>query len=500
MLNPAQSIFRNILSNYLGTFAGMAVAFILTPFLINHLGKAAFGIWVLVHSFRQYFQLLELGTNQAIMKLISEYAALNKKENIAEVINTSFVIFLLAGIVSIILSFVLAHYGLIYFKIPSNYLSTSKQLVLIIGINISLLLLKRGLNASLAGYHRFDLINLITVIGELTTASITVILVRMGFGLIALAVLMVGINLLEVILLLYFLIRKYSLSIGLSFVSREKIRTIFGFSLYTFVTDISTRIAWNIDVVVIGIFLPVSSITTYTIGVRLAGISEKLFNPIINTLLPLASTWDAQEQKHRLQQLMLEGTKVSLLLSLPVAALLFLTGKSLISLWVGKEYLSSFSVLVVFLLIFVVSNMESTASQIQLGMRKLRFHTMVSIFSALANFLLSITLIHFYGIIGVALGTLVPCLISNLLFSIPYTCYIIELPLRKFIRHSVYPAFISLINPSLAVYLTNLYWKPATDLVGVIVISTIFIGLYGLTYVLFFSSPEERLRLRLRKG
>lgn len=495
MSNPTPSLVQNILSNYLGSGVRFAVALLLTPFLIHHLGRVAFGIWVLVNSFRQYFQLLELGTNPAIIKLVSEYAAKDQREKIQEVASSALMIFLGLGLLSIALSLGLALYGLDRFQIPSGYRPTARLLVILLGAHIPFLFLKRELNAILAGYQRFDLINRISIIGELFQAVMTVILLIQGFGLISLALLMGATNGLEILLLLYGLTRRYTVTMALSKASRKTIREVFGFSLYTFVTDMANRIAWNIDVLVIGYFLPVSSITGYTIGVKLASLPEKLLNPLVNTFFPLASAWDAQQQRSPLQRLMIEGTRGSLLLSLPVAALILFTGDSLISLWVGKEYLSSLPILEVFLGVFVVSNLESTASQVQLGMRRLRFNTIVCILSALANLVLSIAWIRDYGIVGVALGTLVPTLVANLVFSIPYTCSILELPLRRLLTQALIPPVASLLLPTVVVYGTSPYWKALPALFQVTLVSAVFFSLYFLAYLGLFSSPEERQML-----
>jgi O-antigen/teichoic acid export membrane protein len=492
MSNSTYSILRNILSNYLGAGVGFVVTFFLTPFLIHRLGNIAFGIWILVNSFRQYFQLLEFGTNPAIIKLVAEYAAKGIKNKINEIASSSFIIFLLFGLLSINLSLALAFYGLGYFQIPSSYQATTRLLIIILGITISFLLVKRGLNAILAGYHRFDLINLISVIGELTQAVMTVILVMQGFGLISLALLMLGTNLLEITLLFYCLKKSYSVTIAFSFISEKMVREIFGFSIYTFITDIANRVAWNIDVLIIGYFLPVSYITVYTVGVRLARIPEKLLNPLVNTFFPLASAWDAQQEKQLLQRLMLEGTKVSLLLLLPTASLIFVTGNSLISLWVGKEYLSSLSILEIFLVIFVVDNMLSTANRVQLGMKKLRFNTIVCFLSALSNLILSIILIPYYGIIGVALGSLIPNLVANIFLSIPYTCSILQLPLRRLLTYSILPPFIPLLVPGSVIYLASSYGEQLSDPMKIILTSTVFLSLYIFIYLKFFASPEER--------
>lgn len=495
MLNPLFNVPRNVLTNYINVFIGVTLNFLLTPFLIYKLGDNAFGIWILVNSMRQYFQLLEFGTNPAIIKLVSEYAAKNDKYRINELASSSLTVFSAVGLLSIVLSQGIARYGVGYMQIPAAYLNTTELLIMIVGVNIFFLIVKRGMHAILTGYHRFDIKNLVSICGEILQALTTVVLLMQGFGLISLALLAVCVNLIEVIFLLYCLVRYYSLKIRFFLVSAKTIREIFNFSVFTFITDLASRIAWNIDVLVIGYFLPVSSVTVYIVGVKLASVIEKLLNPFIHVFFPMASTWGAQKQNKYLQRLMLEGTKISLLFSLPTGVIIFLTGKSLITLWVGEQYLSGFPVLEIFIAVFVISNMESTASQIQLGMGKLRFNTAVCTVSAMINFALSIALVKRYGIIGVAIGTLIPNLISNIIFSIPYTCHILKLSLKKLIVHSFISSFVSLSVPWLLVYGIGQYIDKFSEISRIIILSIMFLFIYLATYLTFFSSKEEKQKI-----
>jgi hypothetical protein len=79
-------------------------------------------------------------------------------------------------------------------------------------------------------------------------------------------------------------------------------------------------------------------------------------------------------------------------------------------------------VLYVFLAVVTLAVFDSTAARILLGTGRVRFDAWVSLSAAALNFGLSLTLVRHYGVVGVALGTLVPAAICNLLVSVPYVC------------------------------------------------------------------------------
>ncbi len=58
-------IARNVMFNWLGTIANMAVGFFLSPFILHHLGQVAFGVWVLTVSVVGYLSLLDVGVQSS---------------------------------------------------------------------------------------------------------------------------------------------------------------------------------------------------------------------------------------------------------------------------------------------------------------------------------------------------------------------------------------------------------------------------------------------------
>ena len=53
---------RNVIMNYAAQGTAALSAIIVTPLLLHHLGKSAFGVWVLASSAVLYLELFELGS------------------------------------------------------------------------------------------------------------------------------------------------------------------------------------------------------------------------------------------------------------------------------------------------------------------------------------------------------------------------------------------------------------------------------------------------------
>ena len=64
----ARTVTVNLSTRYLAIGVEMAVGLLVLPFNIAHLGKAAYGLWVLTTSITAYFSVLDLGYSGAIVK------------------------------------------------------------------------------------------------------------------------------------------------------------------------------------------------------------------------------------------------------------------------------------------------------------------------------------------------------------------------------------------------------------------------------------------------
>ena len=65
-------IARNVLFNWFGTIANMAVGFFLSPFILHRLGNVAYGVWVLAVSVVAYLGLLDLGMQSSVLRFVSK--------------------------------------------------------------------------------------------------------------------------------------------------------------------------------------------------------------------------------------------------------------------------------------------------------------------------------------------------------------------------------------------------------------------------------------------
>src|SRR3712207_6571189 len=111
---------------------------------------------------------------------------------------------------------------------------------------------------------------------------------------------------------------------------------------------------------------------------------------------------------------------MALAASLAGSIALWFLGERLIRLWVGSGWEDGTPVLLIFLVFYVIANLTSPARELLKGQGRVRLLAFLAVADTLANLALSAVLVQFLGITGVALGSLIPLVVANLLLLLPY--------------------------------------------------------------------------------
>jgi O-antigen/teichoic acid export membrane protein len=199
------------------------------------------------------------------------------------------------------------------------------------------------------------------------------------------------------------------------------------------------------DEIVIGGFLPVSEVTPYNLARRLSTLPQTFTEQFLSLILPMASEIHARKDTSQLRSLYLISTRVTLLTCLPISMILIVLGKPILTAWVGAEY-AAYSYLVVILVVAtLIDTSQWPAGFVLQGMARHSPLAIMTIASGVSNLILSILLVSRLGLIGVALGTLVPTTIICLGFVTPYAMRVIGITARDVLFKVLHPTLLPVI-------------------------------------------------------
>ena len=431
-------VLLNALSNYAHLIISIIIALIMSPFLVHTLGDFFYGVWSIIAAITGYFSLLDMGMNRAIVRYVSKYDSEKNDKALNIFFNTSLMLFSAIGVIIVVAAlFISANFD--RFLDLGEHAHIAKTVALIAGVDFAFAFPFGAIYAVLIAKQRHTVANKINIINTLLRNFAIYVSLTLSPSLIVLAicnlVFNVGRNWYIVIET-----RKVAPEIQyhLGLFDRTLIKKIYDYSIYSFAASVSARVINFTDEIVVGHFLEVRDVTFYAIAVNLISYFEKIIWAGASVFVPYISQLDALGKKEDIERSFYLGSRITLLLTLFIFFGLLFLGKPFINVWMGPDYgPRTFPVLLLLAIAKVISSGQSMTVARLFGTSKHKFIGIINSIEAFSNLCLSLVLVRHYGMIGVAMGTLVPCLICNGIALPVYTVKSFQLSVWSFIRNSL---------------------------------------------------------------
>jgi len=400
------SIRLNSLSNIVRFIINIAIGLLLTPFIINSLGKSGYGIWVLIGSFIGYYGLLNLGLDAAIRRYISVYTAQKKSRDLNEVASTALVMFSCTGLIVMVLSVTFSDVIADFFNVSPEERQSFTQLVEVMGITIGLGFPAGVFSAIVTAREHFIVINVIGIINQIIRSLLTVLFLINGFGLAGLGVA----TLIAVIFLLVanFLTFKHyakDIKLGMTSFSLPTLRMMLVFGVSAFIISIGDILRLQIDNFIIGKYIGLEMVGVYGLAMLLVRYLISGVIAVMGTIAPRFAFLHGDDNQVALRSLFVKSLSISAAVSSLFSFLLLLCADAFIYLWVGDGFKSATPVIWILSLSYLFDLIQNPSISLMYAKNKHHIYALLTIGEGLLNLFLSLLLVPEYGIIGVALGT-----------------------------------------------------------------------------------------------
>ena len=426
-------LLRNVFSNWVALIVIGVISFLLTPFMIHRLGDFEFGIYTLAFSVVGYSDLLEQGIRSTLQRFVARLNGREDREGLDSVFSTAVVLALVIAAIMVLVCVGLAQILPAFFKLRPEREQLFARLIILLGLNIALAVPSSLLGSYLTGLQRFDLYNIISIVRMVLRAILIFSVLLSGYHVLAVALCVLASTLFSIPLNCWMIWQVDSrLRFDLRLVRRHTARELLTFSFWTLLNNAGQLLRDSTDSIVIGRILGPALITPFIVASRLVGYFRPIIRDMVSPLLPRISELDGQGKKEDIRQLFLRMTRFSALVSLCIGAMLLLHGRSLLLLWVGQRYVSSYPILVLLTVGAVASLTQLGTMHTLIAVGRHRAYGIWTLGEGFANLLLSIIWAHQYGIIGVALGTAVPLIVVKLTLQPWYVTRVLGISLSEY--------------------------------------------------------------------
>jgi len=459
-MSRARILLTGVLTNWMAFAVSVMVSFFLSPFVVHHLGNIAYGVWVLANSSIAYMALLDLGMRGAVTHFVAKHHARGEHLESSHAVSVALAFRTLISLAAVVASLILAAIATKIFRIPSNLWSTAQWAIILSGFNLAFSLIVGVFGGVLTALQRFDLSSGLAIAQTLIGAAGTVWVLDRGYGIIPLAIMQLTVVFILGIATIIICFRVYpELRLGFRFLGRGILPELWRYSFYLFVIAASGQVIYYTDNLVVGAFLSAAAVTLYAIGGRFIEYLGQLGASFSQTFMPMASNLAAQNQQDQLRRLLIQGTRAALLVSLPIGSVLFFRGSTFIGLWMGQQYAQpSGRILRILLLSTVALTGNRVGANIVFGLGKHKPFALWQSCEAVANLTLSIYLVRKIGIDGVAWGTVLPSLVSQIVLWPRYLSKLLDLTVWNYYRECWIRPALSTAPFCLACIWTEHHW------------------------------------------
>ncbi len=464
------------------------IGFFIMPFTVHRLGAEQYGIWAIAMTFIGYYSFLDLGLSGAIFTHMAYAFGREDHEEARNIYGAALLIF--GAVALVLLAVTIALAAGVYFL----HYSHSRELaivLLIVGLSTASSFGMRVPFGTLNAGQHFDVTAWVLILSGVLRALGTVLVLNAHYGVVALAWLSVFTAIPANAIVIWRIHREFPFLKIFAWPrwKRSTARKLFSFGGPVLIGQIADRIRFQTDTLTVSFFVGLTAVTHYSIGTTLVMYYMDGIDSIIGVLMPVLSMQKSVSDHGGFERSFFSGTRVALVSSAFILFGMIAWSRDFVTLWMGAAFTDVYRVIVILSVAVFLETSQATSVNALYASLHQKAYAALNISEALANLVLSLLLARPFGMLGVAIGTLIPSIVFRgiiqpivverlLHISVRATalvylrtglrcaaCLVLPLLITCFWLRPTYPHLLFVAILSAVVYVLPVWWLEF-DLVG----------------------------------
>lgn len=402
--NRYSKTLNNLLTSVIAWGWPVLLSFYSTPLILKSLGPEEYGIRTLITSIIGYFALLDIGLNGAITKYLANYNFFKNNKKISDLLNTSLITFLVLGFLGFIIIWSISDW-LVFsiFKIPLSLQSQSILAIKLSGFGFLLSMITWWCSSIPTGLQRFDHFNGVSIFYGTLTTILTLIAIKLEFGLIGIIVANLIANIISIfgyLISIKSLLPNYKIKLQFN---NTMFKRTFSFGIYMIAFRLIGVISGNLDTILIGSYLNSTKVTYYNIPHQISSIVHSISAKLMQVIFPLTSELVAERNEQKIKEIFYKFYLLNLIIGITIIMPLIIGSKLILKLWISdqvSEYSST--VLIILTLGFFMYSFTALTTSYLGGLNKPKTVVLGTFVTNITSFTLYFLFIKKYEIIGAA--------------------------------------------------------------------------------------------------
>lgn len=461
-----QHIYRNSVSNYIFLVVRLGLGVVLFRSMFQSLTPEEMGFWGLLWSILGYGILLDFGFGFTAQKRVAELSAHQKWDELSRVLSTIFFSYVAIAMILIAFGLFASPWLVQLFKINDSNVHEFTQAMMIFFCGMGVAFPMGIFPEMLKGQQRISLANYTLLGGFLVSFVLVLLCLKYHWGLNYLLIITLGCSMCSEFLCGVFALRKMpGVRIRPEFFSREMVRDTMRFSIFAYITTLTTVILTRTDQVIIGTMLAVSAVgAIYLAASRVSDMFTNFALQIPDTLSPAAAHLHASGDKAFLRSLLINGTRFSVMFATPMYLICAFYMKEFLWLLTGKSVPAPETVYTGQVLLFwgyTTILTQSVTKRIFMMTGHERRLMWLGVGEAVMNLVLSVGLIWYYkNVVCVAIGSLAATFIFGWFYIWPWAARESNLSPWRLARLVLVPSWVACSPIVVLILIERFYTAP----------------------------------------
>ncbi len=419
-MSRKKAYIKGLTSTTLQKIMTKVIGLAVTPIVLSYLGKDEYGIWIVIGSLVGYMGLMDLGITGSVTQLIAKSDCVENADKINSIVNNSFFLQVIIGSMIIVLGVILSSFFPEWFEIHPDSKEMAWMAFLLAAIGYGISLPPRTLQGLIIGKQQIALSVWLEFFMFILTTALNLGMLHLGFGLISLPIGTIIVRLLSYAV--YFKMAKRTfpqLHLSISYFKWQEAKSILSVSLIWFIGGMSAAIIYSSDTIIIGSVIGTGIVTVYALTYRLSEVFRHFIYTISGTAMPGMGQLSGQGEIEKIRNIFF--IMFPFIMNVTFSAVLFiiLFNEAFIGLWVGEELYGGNDLNIVFALTLLTTVVFHSFSVILSSGLNLKAIAISRSLEAILNIVLSLWLVQDFGIVGVALGTVIASVMTSF-WVVPY--------------------------------------------------------------------------------
>lgn len=399
--------------SYVGLAVNIIVGLLYTPWMINSVGKADYGLYTLALSVIHLF-VFDFGIGQAVTRFVAKYLA---EGNQGKANNCISLVYKLYFYIDVFIFLLVAS---IYFFIPVIYqeltleeIEKFKMIYIAVAFFSIISFPFIPVNGILTANEKFIQLKLCDLFHKLFIVFSMTICLILGYGLYALVWINIFAGLLSIVLKLFFIKRDTNTSVNFSYENKTEFREILGFSGWVTIKSLSERMIFTLSPTILGMVAGSVEIALFGICNVIEGYVYSFAGALNGLFLPKVSKISAVKNGDIMPLMVRVGRLLFFITGLIVIG--FITvGQEFIAIWLGEDYkVTYFATILIILpsLFYVPQEIGCSAIAVQ---NQVKYQAITYLIMGLSNLILGYFLAKSLGCIGICIAIFIAYNIRNI--------------------------------------------------------------------------------------